>query len=74
MATEQVNITQPVEIKADTTARVAFDLMDHISRREEGAEAQRKTETIGSLCTFSATRRLEVISCSTCSRRSSWVC
>ena len=43
MATEDIRITQPVEIKSDATARVAFDLMDHISRREDGKEPEKKT-------------------------------
>ena len=43
MATEDIRVTQPVEIKSDATARVAFDLMDHISKREDGQESEKKT-------------------------------
>ena len=43
MATEDINIVRPIEIKSDATARVAFDLMDHISRREKVGEAEAKS-------------------------------
>jgi hypothetical protein len=33
----------PVEIQSDAKTRVAFDLMNHISRREEGKEQEQKT-------------------------------
>ena len=45
MTTENINITQPVEIKSDATARVAFDLMDLVSRREKGVDQQKETRT-----------------------------
>ena len=43
MATEDIRVTHPIEVKSDATARVAFDLMDHISRREKPDEAQSKS-------------------------------
>lgn len=43
MTTESIRITQPVEIKSDATARVAFDLMDHISRCEPSADWKKET-------------------------------
>ena len=42
-ATENINIIRPVKVETDCAARVAFDLMDHISRREEGVDPQKKT-------------------------------
>lgn len=35
MATEDIRISQPVEIKTDSEARVAYDLMIHIAHYEE---------------------------------------
>ena len=35
MATEDMRITQPVEIKTDSEARVAYDLMLYIASREQ---------------------------------------
>ena len=43
MATENIRVTSPVEVQNDTKSRVAFDLMDHISRREDGKDAEKKT-------------------------------
>ena len=43
MATDTVNITSPVKIQADAASRVAFDLMDRISRMETISEAQEKS-------------------------------
>jgi hypothetical protein len=43
MPSDSVEITKPVEIQNDAKARVAFDLMDHISRREGGRDAEQKT-------------------------------
>ena len=43
MATEDVRVTSPVEIQSDAKTRVAFDLMHHISHREEGKEQEQKT-------------------------------
>lgn len=42
MTTEDIRVTSPVEIHNDAKARVAFDLMDHISRREENKEGEKK--------------------------------
>ena len=43
MATEDIRVTQPVEIKTDSEARVAYDLMIFIASREHATEEQRKT-------------------------------
>ena len=43
MPSDSVQITKPVEVQNDAKARVAFDLMDHISRREDGKDAEKKT-------------------------------
>lgn len=43
MTTEDRKITQPVEIKNDSDSRVAYDLMDHISRHEVNVDAEKKT-------------------------------
>ena len=43
MTTGSVEITKPVDIQNDAKARVAFDLMDHIARRESGKDAEQKT-------------------------------
>jgi hypothetical protein len=43
MATEDVRVTSPVEIKDDSKSRVALDLMEYISRREDGKDAEKKT-------------------------------
>ena len=43
MATEDIRLTSPVEVQNDAKARVAFDLMDHISRQEDGKDAEKKT-------------------------------
>ena len=43
MTTEDIRITQPVEVKSDAAARVAFDLMDHISRREKPDDTQTRS-------------------------------
>ena len=43
MATEDIRVTHPVEIKADSEARVAFDLMQFIASREQVAEEQKRT-------------------------------
>lgn len=43
MATENINITQPVEIKTDSEARVAYDLMVFISHRENIDDTKKKS-------------------------------
>ena len=43
MTTEDIRITQPVEIKTDSEARVAYDLMIFIAAREHATEEQKKT-------------------------------
>ena len=40
--TDNINISRPVAIQSDAKARVAFDLMDHISRREKVADSQKE--------------------------------
>ena len=42
MTNQDIKITQPVEVKSDAAARVAFDLMDHIFRHEKSDDAQTK--------------------------------
>ena len=42
MATENVNITRPVEIRSDCNSRVALDLMDMISRHESVSSADQE--------------------------------
>ena len=41
MATEDIRVTQPIEIKSDSEARVAYDLMLFISAREKIDDAQK---------------------------------
>jgi hypothetical protein len=43
MATEDVRVTQPVEIKSESEARVAYDLMVHISAWEKGKDSDKNT-------------------------------
>ena len=43
MATEDIRVTHPIEVQNDAKARVAFELMDHISRREDGVDDAQKT-------------------------------
>ena len=43
MPSDSVQITKPVEVQNDAKARVAFDLMDHVSRYEDGKDAEKKT-------------------------------
>jgi hypothetical protein len=43
MSSDSVRITNPVEIQNDAKARVAFDLMDLISRRENGNDSEKKS-------------------------------
>ena len=43
MATDSIKITSPVEVQNDAKARVAYDLMDLISRREEISDADKKS-------------------------------
>ena len=43
MATEDMRITQPVEIKTDSEARVAYDLMLYIANREQITDEQKKS-------------------------------
>lgn len=43
MTTENVRIAQPVKIQSDATARVALDLMDLISRSEDGVNQAQGT-------------------------------
>ena len=40
--TDNINISRPVEIQSDAKARVAFDLMDFISRREKGEDQKKE--------------------------------
>jgi hypothetical protein len=41
--TENVNITNPIEVQSDTKARVAYDLMLLISRKEDDTADGKKT-------------------------------
>jgi hypothetical protein len=43
MATEDIRVTQPVEIKSDAEARVAYDLMLFIAAREKVTEEQKQS-------------------------------
>lgn len=43
MATEDIRVTNPVEVQNDAKARVAFDLMVHISRSEKGVSKEQAT-------------------------------
>ena len=43
MATEDIRVTHPIEIKPDSEARVAYDLMVFISHRETIDEATKKS-------------------------------
>jgi hypothetical protein len=43
MATEDIRVTQPVEIKSESEARVAYDLMLYIAAREEITEEQNRS-------------------------------
>ena len=43
MSTENVHITQPVEIQNDAKARVAYDLMTYIARHEDVANSEKKS-------------------------------
>lgn len=43
MATEDVRVTNAVEIKSESEARVAYDLMVYIANREEVTEQQKKS-------------------------------
>ena len=43
MTTEDIRITHPLEIKTDSEARVAYDLMIFISAKEHATEEQKKT-------------------------------
>jgi hypothetical protein len=42
-ATEKISIDHPVKVETDCTARVAFNLMAHISEKEEGVSQQKRT-------------------------------
>jgi len=42
MSSDSVQITKPVEIQNDAKARVAFDLMEHIARREDNRDSEKK--------------------------------
>ena len=43
MATEDIRVTSPIEIKSDSEARVAYDLMVFISHREQIDDATKKS-------------------------------
>lgn len=43
MATEDIRVTQPVEIKSESEARVAYDLMLYIAAREQITEEQKRS-------------------------------
>lgn len=43
MATEDIRVTSPIEVKSDATSRVALDLMEHISRREDGKDTEKRS-------------------------------
>ena len=43
METEDIRVTQPVEIQNYAKARVALELMDRISRVEQGVAPEQKT-------------------------------
>ncbi len=43
MATENVHVTGPVDIKSESEARVAFDLMVFIANRETTTEEQKRS-------------------------------
>lgn len=43
MATENIRVTSPVEIKTDGEARVAYDLMLYIAARESISDEQKKS-------------------------------
>ena len=43
MATEDIRVTQPVEIKSDSEARVAYDLMLFIAGREKIDDTQKSS-------------------------------
>lgn len=43
MATEDVRVTNAVEIKSESEARVAYELMIFIANREEAADQQKKS-------------------------------
>ena len=45
MATESVSIAQPIEVKSDSKSRVAFDLMEHIGRRDNIPDEQKKSRS-----------------------------
>jgi hypothetical protein len=39
---ESVNVSGPIDIRSDSRQRVAYDLMDKISRYEEGRDNDKK--------------------------------
>ena len=43
MATEEIRVTQPIEIKSDSAARVAYELMLLITRKEDETADGKKT-------------------------------
>ena len=43
MATEDIRVTQPVEIKSESEARVAYDLMLYIASKEQITEEQKRS-------------------------------